>query len=263
MAGKDDKTAKPKKQSTITQIIQIFNYTYKEDKALPWLLAGVILLPIVVFVILGLVFHWSVLNWIFLMILAIMIGLLFGTMMLTRRADAVGYRQLEGRPGAAISVLRNINKAGFTFPEEPVWIDPRTKDAIWRGTGYNGVYLLGEGEYGRVKKAMERQEQSIKSVTAGSSIPIYRIMVGTGSGQVRLKDVRRTVMKCKSYRPTNHKNPLMAKIHPRSRFLLTKQELEQLNGRLRTLQSKNGLGIPKGIDPTHPQRMSRRAMRGR
>ena len=32
-------------------------------------------------------------------------------------------------------------------------VDPKTKDAIWRGTGYNGIYLLGEGEYGRVKRA--------------------------------------------------------------------------------------------------------------
>ena len=32
-----EKDAKPKKQSTIKQIIQIYKYTAKEDKALPWL----------------------------------------------------------------------------------------------------------------------------------------------------------------------------------------------------------------------------------
>ena len=31
-----EKDAKPKKQSTIKQIIQIYKYTAKEDKALPW-----------------------------------------------------------------------------------------------------------------------------------------------------------------------------------------------------------------------------------
>lgn len=82
--------------------------------------------------------------------------------------------------GAAISVLGNINKAGFNFPQEPVWVDPKTKDAIWRGTGYSGIYLLGEGEYGRVKRAMDRQEQGIKGVTAESDIPVYRIYVGQG-----------------------------------------------------------------------------------
>ena len=63
--------------------------------------------------------------------------------------------------------------------------------------------------------------------------------------------------------PANHKYKLIAKIHPLSRFLLTQRELDILNDRLRTLQTKQGLGIPKGIDPTRPQRSSRRAMRGR
>ena len=149
-----------------------------------------------------------------------------------------------------MSVLSNISKAGFNFPEQPVWFDTKTKDAIWRGTGFNGIYLLGEGDYGRVMRAMDRQEHAIKGVTAGSQIPVYRICVGTGDKQ-------------KSYVPSNHKNKLIAKIHPRSRFLLTQRELDILNDRLRTLQTKQGLGIPKGIDPTRPQRISRRAMRGR
>ena len=250
-----DKEEPKKKQSTIKQIIQIFKYTHAEDKALPWLCGGVFVAPIVVFVVLGIVFKWSVIGWITSMILAIMLGLLFATMMLTNRADKVGYAKLEGRQGAAISVLGNINKAGFNFPQEPVWVDPKTKDAIWRGTGYNGIYLLGEGDYNRVKRA--------KGVTAGSDIPVYRIYVGQGKNQTSLKNLRKTVLKCKSYQPTSHKNKLMAAIHPKSRFMLTKTELNILNERLRTLQMKNGMGIPKGVDPMHPQRISRRAMRGR
>ena len=196
-----DKEEPKKKQSTIKQIIQIFKYTHAEDKALPWLCGGVFVAPIVVFVVLGIVFKWSVIGWITSMILAIMLGLLFATMMLTNRADKVGYAKLEGRQGAAISVLGNINKAGFNFPQEPVWVDPKTKDAIWRGTGYNGIYLLGEGDYNRVKRAMDRQEQNIKGVTAGSDIPVYRIYVGQGKNQTSLKNLRKTVLKCKSYQP--------------------------------------------------------------
>ena len=229
-----DKEEPKKKQSTIKQIIQIFKYTHAEDKALPWLCGGVFVAPIVVFVVLGIVFKWSVIGWITSMILAIMLGLLFATMMLTNRADKVGYAKLEGRQGAAISVLGNINKAG-----------------------------LGEGDYNRVKRAMDRQEQNIKGVTAGSDIPVYRIYVGQGKNQTSLKNLRKTVLKCKSYQPTSHKNKLMAAIHPKSRFMLTKTELNILNERLRTLQMKNGMGIPKGVDPMHPQRISRRAMRGR
>ena len=66
-----DKEEPKKKQSTIKQIIQIFKYTHAEDKALPWLCGGVFVAPIVVFVVLGIVFKWSVIGWITSMILAI------------------------------------------------------------------------------------------------------------------------------------------------------------------------------------------------
>ena len=90
---------------------------------------------------------------------------------------------------------------------------------------------------------MDRQEQRIKGVTAGSEIPVYRMYVGTGANQTRLKDVRKTLLKFKSYQPTHHKNKLMAAIHPRTRFVLTKTELTVLNERLRTLQLKNGMSV--------------------
>ena len=233
MASKDEKPQK--KQSLFKQIAQIYKFTVADDKKLPWLLAGAWLAPVVLFVILGLVFHWTWLTWIFVMVMAIMVGALFATMTLTNRADKVGYAHLEGKPGAAVSVLSNISKAGFNFPEQPVWFDAKTKDAIWRGTGFNGIYLLGEGDYGRVMRAMDRH---IKGVTAGSQIPVYRICVGTGDKQVKLKDLRKTIVKQRAYVPSGHKNKLVAKIHPRSRFLLTQRELDILNDRLRTLQTK-------------------------
>lgn len=264
MAGKDEKTkqTKPKKQGTIKQIITIFKYTHKEDKMLPALIAGAFLVPVIVFVILGIIFRWTVLTWVFLMLIAIMLGMLLSTIVLTRRADMVGYKQLDGKTGAAISVLRNINKAGFSFPEQPVWVDPRTKDAIWRGTGYNGIYLLGEGDYDRVKRAIDARSSPSERHRrlADPRVPCDGRQ---RQGQVPLKKLRSNIIRRKAYRPTHHKNALLAKIHPRERFILTKAELEKLNARLRTLQTKNGMGIPKGIDPTRMQHVSRRAMRGR
>ncbi|MBW3077931.1 DUF4191 domain-containing protein [Bifidobacterium simiiventris] len=269
-----EKEAKPKKNgmfarmsTTVNQIKQIYQYTAAEDKSLPWMISVTLAAPVVLFIILGIVFHWSVISWILLMITAVMLSMLLGTMLLTNRADKVGYAKIEGRPGAAVAVLKNINKAGFNFPEQPVWVDPKTKDMIWRGTGYNGIYLLGEGDYNRVKNAMNRQEASIKGVTAGSQIPVYRIYVGTGANQTRLKDLRKTVVKQKAYqpksKPTGWWDTMWYKIKPTTRFILTKSELDTLNKRLDTLQTRAGYGIPKGIDPTRPQRASRRAMRGR
>lgn len=80
MADKAEKK-KQKKQGTINQIIQIFKYTQAEDKALPWLCGGVFVAPIIVFVVLGVIFKWHVFSWILFMILAVMLGVLFATMM--------------------------------------------------------------------------------------------------------------------------------------------------------------------------------------
>lgn len=261
--AQDNKQQAEKKQPWYKQIAQVYKFTHQYDKQLPWWLLLAFFAPIIVMIVLGIIFHWGVFTWIMLMITAMLLGFLFAIMTLSRRTDKVGYEQLEGRPGASVSILRNMSKGGYTFPEEPVWIDPKTKDAIWRGTSYNGIYLIGEGDYGRVQRAMDRQERKIKTVTPNSTIPVYRISVGNGEKQVKLKDLRKAVTKCKSYTPSTSTNALWRKIHPKHRFLMAKTELTQLNERLRTLQKNNGYGIPKGIDPTRTQRTSRRAIRGR
>ena len=244
MATEDTKGKKAKKKtSTISQIVKIYQFTYEEDKALPWLLAAAILVPTLIAVVICLLAHFGWLSWILTVLLGIMVGLLLATMTLTRRSDRVGYAKMEGRPGAAAAVLSSISKAGFSFPQEPVWIDAKTKDAVWRGTGRTGVYLIAEGDYNRVNKAMNREEEKIRRITRGSAIPIYRISVGRGPDQVPLNKLQRTVVKKK--------------------IKLTATELETLNDRLVTLQKRqNALGMPKGIDPTRIH-VSRKAMRGR
>ena len=244
MATEDIKGKKAKKKnSTISQIVKIYQFTYAEDKALPWLLTAAILVPTLIAVVICLLAHFGWLSWILTVLLGIMVGLLLATMTLTRRSDRVGYAKMEGRPGAAAAVLSSISKAGFSFPQEPVWIDAKTKDAVWRGTGRTGVYLIAEGDYNRVNKAMNREEEKIRRITRGSAIPIYRISVGHGPDQVPLNKLQRTVVKKK--------------------IKLTATELETLNDRLVTLQKRqNALGMPKGIDPTRIH-VSRKAMRGR
>ncbi|KAA8822462.1 DUF4191 domain-containing protein [Bifidobacterium vespertilionis] len=242
-AEKAAKKAERRKNGTLARIKQIYAFTAETDKNLPWILIGSFLAPVLVFAIICLVARVGVVGWIMWMITGVMGGLLAATWMLTRRADMVGYRRMEGRPGATGAVLSQITRGGFYFPQEPIWIDPRTKDAIWRGSGRTGVYLVGEGDYHRVMRAIDREENKIKSITRGSAIPIYKFSVGDGPAQIKLRDLQKKVM--------------------RQKVKLTKAELDELNNRLRTLQEHKGYGIPKGIDPTRPQRVSRRAMRGR
>ena len=94
--AQQEKSEKPKKRGMFEQIVTIYKFTAAEDKALPWITGAVFAAPIVVGIICGIVFHWGWVSWITLMILAVMIGLLLFTIVLTRRADNVGYKQMEG-----------------------------------------------------------------------------------------------------------------------------------------------------------------------
>lgn len=237
------KPKKQKKQGTFSQIKQIYKFTRADDPQLPWLLAVAIVVPTLIAVLACVLMklHWV--TWIFTIVLGVMVGALIATWILTRRADKVGFKQLEGKPGATGAILSSINRSGFSFPAEPVWIDARTKDAVWRGSGRTGVYLVGEGDYGRVMKAINREEEKIKRITRGSAVPIHKISVGDGPNQIPLTKLQRTIY--------------------RQKVKLTKYELDELNGRLHTLQMRNAaMGMPKGVDPTK-MHVSRRAMRGK
>ncbi len=91
MASKEAQPAQ-KQPGMFSQLKQLFAFTYKEDKALPWLCGGVFIAPVILCVVLGLVFHWGWFAWITSIILALMIGLLLFTIVLTRRADASSRR---------------------------------------------------------------------------------------------------------------------------------------------------------------------------
>ncbi|MFC2746267.1 MAG: DUF4191 family protein, partial [Parascardovia denticolens] len=144
------KDSKPARRNIFKQVAMIYRFTKKEDPSITWWLVGAFVIPALIVVALGFVFHNGVVGWIFNVVLAIMLGILVMTMVLTNRSEAAGYRRLEGQPGATGAVLESINEGRFSsrvikFTQQPVWVDPRTKNAIWRGTSVYGVYLVGEG----------------------------------------------------------------------------------------------------------------------
>ena len=80
-----------KKQGMVSQIIRIYKYTHADDKQLPLWLAAAFVAPIVVAVVIGLLLRWSIVSWIMIIVTAAMLGLLLFTVVLTKRADKVGY----------------------------------------------------------------------------------------------------------------------------------------------------------------------------
>ncbi len=218
----------------IRQIVQLFHATRRADPAVVWWMllafAGVMVVGLTIGILTG--------HPVYVSVLALPFAVLAAMFLMARRAEAAAYKQIEGQPGAAGAALRVLRR-GWTVEENPVAIDPRTHDSVFRAIGRPGVVLVGDGPPHRISKLLGTEEKKLKRVLSG--VPIHLVQAGDGEGQVPLPKVGRHVMKLK---PT-----------------LTKDEVTVV---LKRVKSMGGVKppIPKGIDPMRA-RPDRKMMRGR
>jgi hypothetical protein len=225
---------KQKKTRWYHQVWQAYQMTRREDPAVTWLILGAFVVVLLVFVLIGLLWF----SWVYTLLLGIPFAVLAGMFILARRAETAAYSQIEGQPGASRAALGTIRR-GWNFPDEPVAVDPRTQDLVFRGVGRAGIVLVGEGPGSRIGRLLESERKRTARVLP--NVPITLIQVGNGDGQVPLRKLPRTVQKLK---PT-----------------LTKQETSEIIKRLTALGAAR-LPVPKGIDPMRA-RPDRKGMRGR
>lgn len=229
-----DKQSSPRQPGRLAQMRQAFDLTRRNDsKLVPYMLIA-FLGAVLVFLALGLLLH----NWITFLILGILVGVLAAMLILSMRAQNAALSQLEGQPGgsrAAMSLLRR----GWSMPEEPVAMNPKSKDLVFRAVGRPGVVLVTEGPNSRVKQLVNAEKLKMRRILP--DVPVHVINSGTQEGQVRLQDVVKA----------------MRKLPPS----ITKDEVYVVDRRLASM-GQSSAPIPKGIDPTKV-RANRKGMRGR
>ena len=232
----EEKAAKQKKKkdSIRKQMVAAFKMGYKTDRKLPFWVLGTLLGIIVLGVVASLVFN----NW-FFTFLGVFAALPISLMVMTRRIEAAAYQQIDGRLGATYSALSTIRR-GWTIPEEPSGIDPKTQDMVWRGVGRGGVLLISEGPLPRVRRLVEAERKRVSRVLP-DTVPVTVIMCGNGEGQVPLRKLVKAVRKVKNK--------------------LSKPETAEVFNRLQAIGGAR-LPIPKGIDPSR-MRPDRKGLRGR
>ena len=135
---KDGATVKPKKQGRVKQMVEIYKMTQRNDPNVTWLMLLVFLG--VIAVALGLSIWLLNGNWITGLILGIALGFLGALLVLSRRAERAAYSQIEGKPGAAGAALNSLRR-GWIVEEQPVAVNPRTQDVVFRAIGRPGVVL--------------------------------------------------------------------------------------------------------------------------
>lgn len=230
-----DAPAKQKKVRWYHQIWQAYQMTRRSDPAVTWLMLAIVVGVMALAVLVGIAWEGRVWYTTLLGLPFAIIGALF---LLARRAERAAYTQIEGQPGASRAALGTIRR-GWTFDEEPVAVDPRTQDLVFRGIGRPGVVLVSEGPAHRVPKLLDGERKRITRILP--NVPVHVIQSGAEEGQVPIRRLPRTVQRL---RPT-----------------LTKQEVGEVGKRLTALGGAR-LPLPKGVDPRRA-RVDRRAMRGR
>lgn len=225
---------KPKKKRWYHQLWEVFQMTREVQPSITWVLLG----AFVGIIALGIVIGQLVGHPVYVAVLAVPVALIVVMLLLTRRAERAAYSRIEGTPGASGSALGTIRR-GWNIEEQPVAIDPRHQDVVFRAIGRPGVVLVSEGPPHRAKRMLEAERRRVNRVAP--NVTVHLIQVGNDEAQVPLPKLVKTVRKLK---PT-----------------LTKAEVAAVAKRLRALGHSRP-PVPKGIDPMRA-RPDRKGMRGR
>ena len=214
------KEAKVKKPSRLKQIGEVFTMTRRHDPMVPWLMLLVFLGVVAVSFLVG---FWLD-NWITGLLIGIPLGLLGATLILSRRAERAAFARIEDQPGASGAALSTLRR-GWVTEEQPVAVNPRTQDAVFRAIGRPGVVLISEGPTHRVKPLLDAERKRLARILP--NVTVHTIESGRGEGQVPISQVAKKMGKLKKE--------------------LTKLEVNAVAKRVASLG--NRLPIPKGIDP--------------
>ena len=179
-------TPTPARGGRIAQIRETYKLTRRVDPAIGWILLGLFVLVLAVFVLIGGLTH--------LLCFWIILGVPFATLAVTfifgRRAEKAAYAQVEGQVGAAASVLNALRSGWFTTPMVAV---TKNQDLVHRVLGRPGVILVSEGPPSRAGQLLTAEKKRTSRFVGDT--PIFEIQAGDGEGQVPLRKLQSTVMK--------------------------------------------------------------------
>jgi Domain of unknown function (DUF4191) len=217
----------PKEPGRLKQMYDVFQMTRRYDSNAIWWFLLAFLGPIAVGLALAFILSPDqILGFVLYIVAGVLGGLLLFLIVLGRRAEKAAYSQIAGQPGAVGAVLKSSLRRGWTASEMPVSVSPKTQDAVYRAVGRGGVALIGEGPRSRTQRMLEDERRVVTRILP--NVPVNLLYVGPDADSVPLYKL---AGKLRGLKPA-----------------LRKQEIVAVSNRLNSL-GKNGLPIPKGVDP--------------
>ena len=219
--------AKKKKQNTFIAVLGVYSRTLRADSIARWRVLSGFLLTLALGALaantLGSASLFSAISW---YVIGVLGAVLVSMILLNRPAERLQLSQFEGQAGASMLILKNLLKRAFRGTEEPVGVNPRTQDMVFRIIGAPGIVVIAEGNRNSVRSLVEEQRRISQKIANG--VPFHVVYVGKDEHSVRLADLGRHILRLKR--------------------TLNRREIKEANNRLSSMGLK--LPIPKGIDPT-------------
>jgi uncharacterized membrane protein YeaQ/YmgE (transglycosylase-associated protein family) len=220
-------TAPEKEPGRMKQMWQVFKMTRRYDSAIILYLLLAFLAPVGAGIVLAVLFGaGNPVLWILYIVAGVLAGVLLTLIVLGRRAEKAAFSQIEGQAGAVGAVLRSSLRRSWTGNEIPINFN-KTQDAVYRAVGRGGVVLIGEGPRTRTQAMLDKERANVRRILP--EVPVHLIYVDHNDPQAT--PLGRIVKTLGTYKKA-----------------LTKSEIQAVSNRLASL-GKNGLPIPKGIDP--------------
>jgi uncharacterized protein DUF4191 len=220
--GKAGKKPKAPRGEKWKQIVAAYKITRRRDRTLPLWMAlgffGTFAVILLLLTLVGLPIYLTIPTAVLFGVLGLMI--IFG-----RRAQKAAFGQVEGQPGAAYWVLRNMR--GDWRITQGVQVTAQL-DAVHRVLGRPGVVLIGEGQPHRVRGLVAQEKKRVARI-AGDT-PIYDVMIGDGEGEVAIRKLNTHLLKL-----------------PRN---LSQAQVNAMEKRLAALGGTKSAPLPKGPMPT-------------
>jgi hypothetical protein len=232
----DDLLTTPPPTGRFAQIGYAYKLTRRLDPKLPLAMLGFGLgAAAVVFVVLFLGLGGSIVGLVIAIIMALLFALLAAITTLNRRVQRAQYKQIDGQPGAAYSVLDADRRLKRNWALTPTVQFNRQQDMVHRLIGRGGIVLVAEGDPNRVKQLIASERKSIGRYL-GPDVQVDEMIIGAdeAAGQTPLNK--------------------LARILTRRGFgkqKLTSAQASEYNKRLEAIAGKTGpmANLPKGPLP--------------
>lgn len=221
--------APEKRPGLFSQIKTLFTFTKDVFPWVPWAIVGIVIAGIALGVGIGFLIPpvalWSVILW---GVSGLLFGILGAMILLTRVATQAMYRKIDGMPGATGHVLSTGLGRSWTASEEPVQVNAKHQEGVYRAIGKGGIVLVAEGQRARLTRLIN--DERMKAQRVANGVPVTVLYTGHGEDEVEIAKLAKTV------------KALPKKINRATRIAVI-QRMESMSSGI------GSLPIPKGIDP--------------